>query len=358
MAKKPSDRNTKAEILAAYNALVKEKAALEADLKQAQRDLKTAAKAAPAKSAAVSAAALPTTTSVSVMIKKLTALQNQSSGTISQLSEALTRDAVGLRELQEEVTEESGQLAELHELTELTDGTLETLVQEYEDSAEEFSETLEAEQERLEDEWTALQQAWQTEQEEYRRTVMERDRNHVTARDRAKEEYQYQLELARDLDQESYEEQQSAQHRELEEQRETREREWKEREEALAEREKDYRELKEKVDAHEDKLKKEKKRGEEVGRGIAKRQTQVKADLRAKEIEGETQRYELQVQLLQTNLESEEEQIEQLNQQLEAVLNQVQDLAVKAIEGAANEKSLQAVKDIALEQAKTSQRGK
>ncbi|MGD1937821.1 MAG: hypothetical protein ACFCA4_09745 [Cyanophyceae cyanobacterium] len=364
MAKKPSDRNTKAEILAAYNQLAKEKATVEAELKQTKRDLQTALKS-PAKAAvavAPTAKSVATTLDdaldVAAMIEQLTGLQNRTNGTIGQLSETLTRDAIGLRDLQGEVSEESEQLEDLHELTEMTDDTLESLVQEYQDSAKAFAETFEEERETLEEELAELRKAWQTEQEEHRRTLAERDRDYVTNRERSTEEYLYQLKLERGLDKEQYDAERATQYRELDEAREVRERDWETREEALAEREKDYRELKEKVEAHEDKLKAEKKRGEETGRGIAKKQAQVKADLRAKEIEGETQRYELQVESLQTVLENEDAQIEQLNQQLQAALKQVQDLAVKAIEGAANAKSLQAVKDIALEQAKTSQRSK
>ncbi len=50
--------------------------------------------------------------------------------------------------------------------------------------------------------------------------------------------------------------------------------------------------------------------------------------------------------------------IQGLAKQLESALKQVQDLAVKAIEGAANINSYQAVKEIAIEQAKTQVKNK
>ncbi|MEM9772221.1 MAG: hypothetical protein AAF889_11610, partial [Cyanobacteria bacterium P01_D01_bin.73] len=261
MAKKPSDRNTKAEILAAYNQLAKEKAVIEAELKLTKQDLQTALKA-PAKAAvavAPTAKSVATTLDdaldVAAMIEQLTGLQNRTNGTIGQLSETLTRDAIGLRDLQGEVSEESEQLEDLHELTEMTDDTLESLVQEYQDSAKAFAETFEEERETLEEELAELRKAWQMEQEEHRRTLAERDRDYVTNRERSTEEYLYQLKLERGLDKEQYDAERATQYRELDEAREVRERDWETREEALAEREKDYRELKEKVEAHEDKLK-------------------------------------------------------------------------------------------------------
>jgi uncharacterized protein involved in exopolysaccharide biosynthesis len=80
--------------------------------------------------------------------------------------------------------------------------------------------------------------------------------------------------------------------------------------------------------------------------------------LYAKEVEGQKQSYELQLQSLEETIGDREARIQTLSKQLDAALKQVQDLAVKAIEGSANQNSLQAIKDIAIEQAKNQQRNK
>ncbi len=49
--------------------------------------------------------------------------------------------------------------------------------------------------------------------------------------------------------------------------------------------------------------------------------------------------------------------LQTLSKQLDSALKQVQDLAVKAIEGASNVSSFQAVKEIALEQSKNPNKG-
>ncbi|MEP0868609.1 hypothetical protein NDA01_02215 [Trichocoleus desertorum AS-A10] len=69
-------------------------------------------------------------------------------------------------------------------------------------------------------------------------------------------------------------------------------------------------------------------------------------------MEGNKRNYELRIQSLQ------ETRIHALSQQLSAALKQVQDLAVKAIEGAANVSSFQAMREIAIEQAKTQTKNK
>ena len=55
---------------------------------------------------------------------------------------------------------------------------------------------------------------------------------------------------------------------------------------------------------------------------------------------------------------NQQERIVNISEQLESALQQVQDLAVKAIEGNANLNSYQAMKEIALEQAKVTTKTK
>ena len=56
--------------------------------------------------------------------------------------------------------------------------------------------------------------------------------------------------------------------------------------------------------------------------------------------------------------EAWEKQIAALSKQLESARDQTTSLAVKAIEGASNASSFEAIKEIAMEQAKTGQKGK
>jgi chaperonin cofactor prefoldin len=144
----------------------------------------------------------------------------------------------------------------------------------------------------------------------------------------------------------------------LQEDREATEQQWEERERAIAEREQQFEDYKAKVEAFPQELEATVKRGKETGRNIGQYQAKVKADLYAKEVEGQKQSYELQLQSLEETIGDREARIQTLSKQLDAALKQVQDLAVKAIEGSANQNSLQAIKDIAIEQAKNQQRNK
>ena len=147
-------------------------------------------------------------------------------------------------------------------------------------------------------------------------------------------------------------------YKELLETREQQEKQWQEREKGIADREKQYAEAKAKVEAFPQELEQNIKNGKENGRNIGNYQAKVKSDLRAKELEGQKRNYELQIQSLEETIKAQDSRIQSLSKQLDMALKQVQDLAVKAIEGASNASSYQAMKEIALEQVKNQQKGK
>lgn len=80
--------------------------------------------------------------------------------------------------------------------------------------------------------------------------------------------------------------------------------------------------------------------------------------MRTKEVEGEKRNYDLRIQSLEVTINNQQIRIDTLSQQLAGALKQVQDLAVKAIEGNSNRNSYDAIKEIALEQAKNQMKGK
>jgi hypothetical protein len=100
------------------------------------------------------------------------------------------------------------------------------------------------------------------------------------------------------------------------------------------------------------------KKAEAEGTGIAKRQAKTESDLKKKDNEAIRRVFELKIQSLEETIGKQEQQIEQLSRQLEGARQQTTELAVKAIDGASNASSFEAIKEIALEQAKNTQKGK
>ncbi|NEQ98126.1 MAG: hypothetical protein F6K30_15645 [Cyanothece sp. SIO2G6] len=362
--KRPSQRNTKSEILSAFDNLLSQKKDLERQLKSANQ----AATAPPihperngyAPVVTIEAPTQPTplnAQSIEAIIDGLSQLQSGFGGAVSDLSEKLVQEATQLEQIQATVTKEAEQLTTLHNL-EFADTSLEELLQQYEENAKTFDTELAERQETVDQEITQAQKAWTKEQEEYYRTAEERNENQVKTQRRDTEEYNYVLTRDRKLSDETYAQQQQRLYQELEELRQIQAKQWAEREKAIAEQETEFTELKTKVEVQPEERKAAIKRAKEEGKGIANAQAKVKADLAAKEVQGQTRAYDLQIQSLQENIQTQDARLQTLSKQLDAALKQVQDLAVKAIEGASNASSFQAVKEIAIEQAKTQTKNK
>lgn len=355
--KRPSEKNTKAEILTAFNDLWKEKKELEAQFQAAkQAESKTSAKKPPD----VTTMATATVTNQPKMesiIDELTQLQLKFGGAISDLSEKLTREALQLQEVRQAVAAEVEQLETLHQL-QISDDSLDTLIQQYGDSFKAFNEELNQQWDTLEQEFTQAKKTWAKAQEDHRRSLKDRNETAHKTQQREGKEYIYDLTSQRQLSTDQFEQVQNRLYQELEELQQAQAKQWAEREKAIADREIQFAELKAKVEAHPKELEAAIKRAKEEGKGIAQHQAKIKADLVAKEIEGQKHTYQLRIQSLLDTIQHQESRIQHLAQQLDAALKQVQDLAVKAIEGSANVSSAQVLKEIALEQAKTQAKNK
>ncbi|HEY9671092.1 MAG TPA: hypothetical protein V6D11_06590 [Waterburya sp.] len=356
MARKLSDKNTKAEILEGYAQLVEEQKALESQLKQFQKERKDNLSVATEKTSHQPGTVMnqqPVAKDrMSFTIDSLVKLQLGFGSAVSELSEKLTAEAAKLEELERSVTEESQQLKELHNLEGINETTLDTLIQTYENNSKSFEGEINQRSEAVEQEIQELKKGWEKEQEEHKRALKERNEEQSKIRQRDAEEYKYDLALRRSLDNDQYEQTQKFLYKELEESKQAQEKQWNEREKAIAEREQKFEELKTKVEEFEKEKEAAIKRAKAEGEGIAKKQVAVKEELQKKELEGNKRFYELRVQSLEQTIQNQEERIHNLSKQLDAALKQVQDLAVKAIEGASNINSYQALKEIALEQAK------
>ncbi|MDJ1174550.1 hypothetical protein [Roseofilum capinflatum] len=356
MAKKPTNRNTKAEILEAYQELLQEKKELEKQASQTPQPQQPLVKPTPViEHPSAQNSVNRVTDRVSEPMKKvlqdLGKIQATFGGALNELSEKLLKEASQLEAVEEQVNLEQEQLQQLYDL-EVSETTLDELIEQYQTQAKTFEREWEEQRETLEQRLAEARQVWQKEQQTHQREIQERNQATQTQQTRDAETYNYNLQLQRKLDEEAYQQGREQLEQELVELRETQEQAWQEREEAIAEREKAYTEAKAKVEAFPQELEQNIKRGKENGRNIGQYQVKVKADLRAQEIESQKKIYELRLQGLSETIQNQESRIQNLSKQLDSALKQVQDLAVKAIEGTSSSKSSEALKEIALEQAK------
>jgi uncharacterized coiled-coil protein SlyX len=358
--KKTNEKNTKSEILEAYNEIVKEKTALQSQLEQLAKERDSVQKNlrnSTIENKPVMNQASTIQQKMNFTIESLAKIQLGFGSAANELSEQLTTQASKLAEIRQLVENEVQQLKELHNL-EISEDILDNLIQAYEENAKNYQEEFTQRSETLMQEVQEQRQAWEKEKEEHKILIKERDENLKKTRQRDAAEYKYNLEIQRQLEMDEYAQQQKTSYKELEEFRQEIEKQWSEREKAIAEKEKQFEEYKAKVEAFPKEKEVAIKKATEEGRGIAHYQAKVKADLFAKEVEGQKRFYEQRLQSLEQTINNQETRIQNLSKQLESALKQVQDLAVKAIEGSANMNSYQAIKEIALEQAKSQVKNK
>ena len=363
--KRLNAKNTKTEILTAYNELAKENKALEGQLKSTQKMMSQPTLSQNGTSQ-VTITKGPVSTElkssmkppeIESIIEALNRLQLNFGGAASTLSEQLTSEVLKLEEIQASVAEESQQLETLHNL-QFSDDSLTQLIDEYETSSKTFREEFSQNQEELELEIAQARKTWETEREDHRRAVKERHELQAKLRQRDTKEYTYDLTLQNKLSDDEFEQAQKQRYWELDEFQAAQEKQWADREKAITEREKEFEELKAKVESISEQLEKSIKKAKEEGKGIAHHQAKIRADLAAQEVEGHKLTYKLRIESLLDTIQTQENRIESLSSQLNAALKQIQDLAVKAIEGAANLSSLKSIREIAIEQAKNPSKSK
>ena len=345
--KKLTSRNTKAEILSAYNAAVRE-----------LKNLKSQ-KSAPKAKAAVEAPAPVAEGEVSIadIVRRLQGLTTNIGESASALQGDLSTEATTLAELRERADGVITELGTLHAI-EVSDQTLGELIARYGERREATDTELTDKREAFDKEMSAARTEWKKEQDDHARKAKEAARELKKARQRDAQEYEYAL--ARQKAQQADEQEQATKRfeQELVELRERKAEDWKTREQALAERETEYEELKAKSEAFEGEREAAVKKAEAEGTGIARRQSKTAADLHKKDNEGVRRVFELKITSLEDTIAKQEAQITALSQQLDGARKQTTELAVKAIDGASNASSFEAIKEIALEQAKNTQKGK
>jgi hypothetical protein len=355
-----NSKSSKAEILAAYKALEKQQKLYEAAIRQQDKSNLAANSSGDSmsKPETETGQGQNKNSDLAKTIQSLEKIQGSFGGAVSNLSEQLIAEATELEAVKIAIAAETQDLENLYQLTDIDESTIDFLLDQYQASSKKFTAEYEQQQGTDRQEIEALKQKWSKEKLAHDKQFASRIEEYDKNRQREQAEYQYNLKLERDLDESEHAQQQKLKQQALAEILQQREQQWQQQETEIAQQEQEYAMAAAKMIAYESQLQDKVKQGTEEGKGIGTYQAKVKTDLREREMEGERQNYQLRIESLEQTIKHQASRIENLSRQLDSSLQQVQNLAVKAIEGASNRNSLEAVKAIAMEQAKTPQKGK
>ena len=260
---------------------------------------------------------------------------------LSELSAKMMGEAALLTSLRDAVALERKELERLHKL-DIAATALDQLLT----SCQQEKSAFETEMAEARAQWASEQEQRESEQKEF-------DENLKKQRAREKEDYEYQKALERKKEQDQYEEATRLAERKNKEKQEALEKSWQIREAALKEREAELAALKKDVAEFPERLSRETEKA--VAEALKALEAKYKQELLVlnKDAAAEKRLAEMKIKSLEETVAKQNAQIENLSQRAEEAKKQVQDIAIKAIEGASGAKALSHVNQIAMEQAKT-----
>jgi colicin import membrane protein len=279
--------------------------------------------------------------SIESVVQRVSALGLDISKSLSDQSAKLVAEVERLTTVREAVALETKEIERLHKI-DLAATALDQLIQEYK-----------SRREKLEAEINSQRAAWEAEQLDRSLAQKEYEDNLKKQRQREAEDYEYRKNLERKKAQDKYDEEIRLLEKKNQEKQETLEKSWKLREAALKEKEEEWARLKKEVDDFPARLNKEIDAAAKAAAKATEQKFEQQILLMKKDAESDKRLAELQIKALQETLTRQSAEIGNLQKQLEEAKRQVQDIAVKAIEGASGAKALAHVNQIAMEQAKT-----
>jgi colicin import membrane protein len=278
--------------------------------------------------------------SVEAVVGKISGLGLEVSKALSGLSDQLAQEVNRLETVREAVTLEQKEIERLHKI-DVAATALDQLVQDYA-----------RQKEQLETEIAAQRAAWEEETRQTERERKEQEENLKKQRQRETEEYEYRKALERKKAQDKYDEEVKLAEKTNREKQETLEKGWREREAALKASEEELQRLRKEAEEFPLRLRQESERAAAEAARAAQQRFDQQIVLLSKDSEAEKRLAELRIKALEESLARQSSQSAALEKQLEEAKRQVQEIAVKAIEGASGARALSHINEIAMEQAK------
>ena len=347
--KKLTIKNTKQQMLEAYRELVqkleeKREAELKPDQKAAEQKTRRAVESADG-------------LSLDGAIQGIGNLKSEINITLANLLEKLETELSKYTDLKQAVAAKEKELAEIYEIQKSA-SSLAALIEAQNQRRKEFELEMEEKKQRLDAEIETERNKWKAEKVSYEALMKEEREADEKKRKRDKEEYEYNFKREQLAARNKFEDEKAQVEKELNEKREKLEKELAEREQAVEVRETEIEGLENRISELEKREEAVVKNAIEETMGKLNADFQAKEMLLKKEFEGERNVLTTRINSLEALVKKQNEQISKLTEQLEKASIQVQDIAVKSIEGAAHSKLFNQLQSFIEEKKKQENGGK
>ena len=339
--RKLSLSNTKQEMLEEYQTVLRQlEAQREAELKPEKKIEEKKAKEVLQVAESLSSEGIA---------KEISHLKIEAGKMLAQISDRLDEEIGKFKAVQDAVAFKGNELQELYEI-EKSALTLAALVESQNQKRQSFELEMAEKKETLNREIEALRTQWEKEKSMYEAEIKERDGAEKKKRDRDKEEYEYSFKREQKLAKDKFEDERSKLEKESQLKKENMERELKEREKAIVAQENELIELRKAISAFPQEMESALNKAVKEATEKLNLEAKNREELQKKEFLGERNVFTTRIESLEKIVKEQSDQITRITQQLEKAYQQVQDIAVKTIEGASSMKSLASIQQWISEQ--------
>jgi hypothetical protein len=285
------------------------------------------------------------------VVKSISELKSVVGKTLSQLSDRLEEQVARYVQIQRAIVAKDAELKEIYEI-QRSASTLTALIETYERQRVELEEEHAAAKMELEAEIERTRGEWEQEQKLRETEIKERDAAEQKRREREKEEYRYAFAREQQQAKDKFADETAAARKALAEQKAEAERDLAGRERDIKGREEESNGLRQRVEAFPKELDAAVARAVKDATARLQQDSTAREELLKREFAGEKNVLTTRITSLEKTVAEQNEQIARLLTQSEKAYGQVQEIAVRAIEGSASAKQLTNLQQMLADQAR------
>lgn len=321
-----SAKSTKNEILDAYHDVLRE-------IKELKKQSKQELKKEQDKQEIIKKSSENT---IDQIVTDLSSLKLAIAKSLEDLENQLLNEHRKLVHLNQAIAFQDHELEELYEIKVNAD-TLAALLQAQKLKKETFENDITEQRSAFEQEMSQKRAVWKREQEEITNAWKEQEVLQKKAKQREEEDYIYKRDLERQKERDQYLTQKQQLEKELVDKKLMFEKEFAERESIIVAKEQELENLKIKAEEFPKKLQEAINDTEKTVTERLKLKYDYEAKLSQKEVEGERKLHQQMIAALENKITQQDQQIKALTEKANHAGTQVQEIAVKAIEGASRQ---------------------
>jgi hypothetical protein len=270
---------------------------------------------------------------------------------LTQLSDRLEEQVSRYVQVQRAIVAKDSELKEIYEI-QRSASTLTALIESHERQRAQFETELAEMKKQLEREIEQTRAEWEREKRQREAEAKERDAAEQKRREREKEEYRYAFAREQQQARDQFADEMARANKDLAERKATAEHELTERERAVQAREDELAELRRRAEAFPAAA--DAAVAKAVKEALSRQQQDAAAreELLKREFAGERNVLTTRINLLEQTAREQAEQIARLQDRSDKAYGQVQEIAVRAIEGSANAKQLSSLQQMLADQGR------